>query len=54
MITFSKAIGKMDPNIDSLNILHESGFYRAKNGNICCVFLQHPPKGILPSFSNGR
>ena len=50
MITFSKAIGKMDPNIDSLNILHESGFYRAKNGNIRCVFLQHPPSKIPPSF----
>ena len=44
LITLSKSIGKIDPNIDSLNMLHDSGFYRAKNGNIRCIFFQDPPK----------
>ena len=50
LITLSKSIGKMDPNIDSLNTLHESGFYRAKNGNIRCIFFQHPQQTTPPSF----
>ena len=50
MVTLSKSIGKMDPNIDSLNILHESGIYRAKNGNVRCILFQDPPQTNPPSF----
>ena len=50
LITLSKSIGKIDPNIDSLNMLHDSGFYRAKNGNIRCIFFQDPPQKNPPSF----